>query len=269
MAKKVKITRKQIKQDDAFLATMKEVTGRMVAAVSDESFYKRYKKQLIIGGVAVVVVLAVVGGVFGNKALQEKGAGKLMAQADAVYRAPVVTPEQYEGNPAMAQALGAYTEAKTKWSAAAEKYDAVANEYPNTSYGILGLFYAANSYYELAEYAEAISRFEKYIEKAGAGAPFAPLARQSIGYAYEEVGKLDDAARTFLSLVKEENTTTAFLAIFDLARVYEKQNKVDEAIKTLQKVNSIEINLGPQYGKLKRKAQSKIEWLQATRKKDS
>ncbi|MDP8225508.1 MAG: tetratricopeptide repeat protein [Candidatus Lernaella stagnicola] len=269
MARKVKITRKQIKQDDKFLATMKDVTGKVVAAVSDRDFWGQYKKPLIVAGAVLLVVVIAAGTVFGLTIYQRHSAAKLMALADAMNRAPVITPEQYEQNAAMAQALGAYTDANAKWSAVAENYDAVATQYPDTEFGQLALFYAGNGYYELKEYQEAVTRYEKYLEKVGSDAPFAPLAQQSVGYAYEELGKLPEAEKAFLELVKRESTTTSLLAMFDLARIYEKQEKIDEAIATLKKVDNVQISLGPQVGKLKRQAENKIKWLEASRKKPS
>lgn len=269
MARKVKITRKQIRQDDAFLHAMKEVTGRVVETMTDKSFYHQYRLP-IFGALAGIVVVAVVAaGVFGYAAWQANGAVQLMAEADNIYRAPVLPPEQYKENAMAAQLAGAYTDAQSKWSAAAEKYDAVSNSFGGTDAGILALFFAGNSYYELADYAEAAARFESYVAKAGAGAPFAPLAKQSMGYAYEALGQLDKAETMFLDGAKSAGATTSFLALFDLARIYEKQDKIDQAIETLKKIETTEVQLGPQVNQLKQRAKSKISMLESRLKKTS
>jgi tetratricopeptide (TPR) repeat protein len=269
VARKVKITRKQIKQDDAFLATMKEVTGKVVSTVSDRNLWDQYRNQLIVGAVALAAVVIALGAIFGVGAVKTAKAEKMMAEADSIFRAPVISAEEYEKNPAMALSLGAYTEEKAKWSAAAEKYGSVAREYPGTSFGKLANFYAANSYYELADYEEALALYQAYLDNAGFTAPFAPLARQSAGYAQEEMGKLADAEATFLSLVKDENVTTSFLAMFDLARVYEKQDKFDKAIETLKKIESVDVTLNPKTNKLKRQAEAKLRWLEAEAQQDA
>lgn len=263
MAKKVKITRKQIKQDDKFLHALKGVTKKIVASpTEDESTFEKYKPYLIWGGIVLAVVAVIVAAVWGFTQYRVKGAERLMAQADAIYRVPVVTEEQFNQNP-MLRSIGAYTDAKKKWSDAAEHYEAVIAGYANTEYGILSQLYAANCYYELGEYNEAISRYQQYLEKAGNDAPFALLARQSIGYAQEALGKFEEAEQTFLGLTAEEGSTISLLSLFDLARIYEQKDQMDKALATMKKFNEVELTQGPQFYQIKRRAEAKIKMLEA------
>jgi tetratricopeptide (TPR) repeat protein len=264
VAHKVRITRKQIKQDDKFLHAMKEATRKVVVGTGDVPWFERYQKQMLIGLIAVVAVAVLVGGWYAYAAHRAKKAERLMAQADAIYRAPVVTAEQYQKSPLL-KAVGAFTDEKKKWSEVVAAYDAVSQAHGGTNSGKLALFYAGNGYYELREYDEAINRYEQYLQKAGADAPFAVLAKQGMGYAYEALNKLDEAQKQFLGLVTEAGGTIAFLSLFDLARIYEKKGDFDQAIETLKKVDSADVAQSPQYFEFKRQAETKIATLEARR----
>ena len=263
MAKKYKITRKQIKQDDKFVAALKDVTRKIVnKTTGQEASEIDWPRILLLTAIGLAVVILITGAVFSIMHYRHGKAERLMAQADTIYRAPVVTKAEYDSDPTY-RTMGAYTDAKKKWSDAAERYEAVVAAYPGTEFGVLSLLYLGNCYYELGEYPEATTRYEAYVKKAGNGAPFAPLARQSIGYAQEAANKLDDAEKTFLALSGEEGSAIALLSLFDLARVYEEKKDLPKALETLKKAAASEAMSSPEFFQLKRKIEGKIKALEA------
>ncbi len=264
MAHKVKITRKQIKQDDKFLAAIKGVTRKVIVTTTDRTWLEKNRTILIACAAALLLVVVGVGVYFGVNSWQRRGAEKLMAQADAIYRAPVVTAEELQKN-RMLRSLGAYTEAGKKWSDAAAAYDRLSTAYPRSQAGLLAAYYAGNCYYDLKKYDDAIARYQDYLAKAGANAPFAAFARQSVGYAYEAEGKLKEAETAFQGLTADASETTAFLSLFDLARILEKEQQWDRAIATLKKVDEAKLEQGPQMMEFKRQADVKIAALEARR----
>jgi tetratricopeptide (TPR) repeat protein len=264
MAHKVKITRKQIKQDDKFLATIKGVTAKVVTTATDVSWLEANRRTIIAVLAAVIAVCLAIGAYFGYASWQRHGAERLMTKADEIYRAPVVSPDEYQKN-ALLRAMGAYTDADKKWNEAAEAYDELAARYPATKAGGLAAFFAGNAFYQLGKYDKAIERYEAYVERAGKNAPFAAMAKQGMAYSYEAEGKLEQAEKGFQELLAEAGGTTAFLALFDVARVYEKEKQFDKAIETLKKVDASEIAQGPQAYEFKRQAQAKIGMLEARR----
>ena len=262
MAKKYKISRKQIKQDDKFVAALKDVTKKIVLKTTGrEASSIDWPRWILLGAIGLAVLILLSGAVYSIIGYRHQKAERLMAQADTIYRAIVVSKEEFESDPSY-RALGAYTDAKKKWSDAAERYEAVVAAYPGTDYGILSLLYLGNCYYELGEYQEAIGRYEGYVKKGGANAPFALLARQSIGYAQEALNKFDDAEKTFQSLTTEEGSTIAVLSLFDLARIYEEKKNYPKALETMKKISTMELANSPQFMQLKRKAEAKIKVLE-------
>ncbi|NLH48481.1 MAG: tetratricopeptide repeat protein [Myxococcales bacterium] len=262
MARKVKITRKQIKQDDRFLATMKEVTRKVVTSATDISFYEK-NRRAILGAVIGVAVLVVAIAVYAIVAKVQTGAAeKMMAKADAILQADIVTPEQLKNDPRLAS-LGAYTDAKKKWTETVEAFNAISDAYPRSNYGILALLYSGNAYYELNDYENAAAKYQQYVDKAGKDAPFAPLARQNIGYCYENLNKLDEAEKVFTALSAEAGDTTAMVSLFDLARIYEKKQQWAKAVETLKKVTQSELTKNPGFLQFKQEAEGKLQLLAA------
>jgi len=267
VAKKYKITRKQIKQDDKFLAAIKDVTKKIVVHEEGETNvdWMRYLKI----GVTVLSILVLIGGaVFGFSAYRAKKAERLMAQADVVYRAPIVTEEEYKANPQYAS-IGAYIDKKKKWSDAVDQFNVVVKKYPGSKYGVMALLNLGNCYYELGEYQEAIGNYQKYLDKVGLDDPFASLARQSMAYAFEALGDLGKAEEIYTSLTGEEGSTIAVMSLLDLARVYEQKNELDKAIGALDRVVQTEQIDSPSFYKLKRRAEGKLQMLKARTGKES
>jgi len=262
VAKKYKITRKEIKQDDRFLATMKGVAKKLVTKPADEEgkthVFRKYVPYFAIA-IGVLLVLALVLWIYSS--YSGRRAERMMAQADAVYRSPIVSQKDYETNPAH-QALGSYTDPKRKWSDAAERYDKVIKAHPRSKSGIISELYAGNCYYELGEYETALNHYQEYLNKAGSDAPFASLAKQSIGYAYEALKRYDEAEKIFMSLTSDQGSTIALLSYFDLARIYETQKNYQKALETLKKIDAAQTVKSAQYFQLKRQADAKINYLQ-------
>jgi hypothetical protein len=69
----------------------------------------------------------------------------------------------------------------------------------------------------------------------------------------------------FQELSADAGSATAFLSLFDLARVYEKENQLDKAVETLKKAEDSELVKSRQFYEYRMQAEMKIAALEARR----
>ena len=188
MAKKIKLTRKKIKSPDEFLT----VTGRLL------NWIGAHRVPILAGFAAAAVAALIVAGVFAILSRQQGKALDAMAEADALYRAPMEMArpkrgeEGAEPRPALTPA-----EAVAKYKEAAEKFAGVHDRYARSEAGKVALLYAGDAYYRAGETAKAIESYDAFV-RTYSGAPFLKgLGYGGLGYAYEAKGEFVKAAEAF------------------------------------------------------------------------
>lgn len=102
------------------------------------------------------------------------------------------------------------------------------------------LFQLGNVYYSLKNYDEAIRTYNDFLDKYGSHL-LAPIVKQSLGYAYEEKGLLQEAVKQFEDISIANN----FLAAqegWDAGRCFEKLGQTNDAIRSYTKAIELSPN---------------------------
>jgi TolA-binding protein len=112
---------------------------------------------------------------------------------------------------------------------------AVAQQFPNTPSGVDAHRLAGDAAYWTGDFKGAESEYRTYLARNSRGL-LADAARRSLAYTLESNGNYDEAARIYESLVGvfERESSAEFL--FAAARCRRHQNRVDDAVKDLQRV---------------------------------
>ncbi len=125
-------------------------------------------------------------------------------------------------------------------STAANEYNYVKNTMSSSSATPWVLFQLGNVYYSLKNYDGAILEYNNFLNKYS-GHPLAPVVKQSLGYAYEEKGLLQEAIKQF----EDISTGNSFLAAqenWDAGRCYEKLGHTADAIRSYTKTIKLSPN---------------------------
>ncbi len=225
MAKKIKITRKQIKQDDEFLHVVKESLGRLV----------EYRTYIVVGVGVVVGGLLVAGIVTLIVSATSVSAHRELAGAEAVFNAPVVDQEIIDKNPRIHEMFPAvFTNDHDRYAESAKKFEAIREDLGGKREGSLADYYIAVSKMNLGEYDAARAAFDKVVAATVPTDPLWGLAASGAGLAAEASGQSDAAIESFTKIVGA-NPGAAFVqtAHKNLARVYEAKGDRDNAAKSL------------------------------------
>lgn len=220
MAKKVKLTRKQIKKPDEFVAwTTQFVEYCVQNAVS-----------IFWGlGIAVVVVLISVG-IFYYMHAKDQKAMELLATAEEIYRTPIINDPKDPTS-----ALPHYQNPIEKYPKAIEEFTKVIETYPKSEAGIRAQLYIGNCYYEMARYDDASKAYQKFIEKAKPNTTLYWMGVVGLGYSLESEGKNTEAIAAFAKASGPESNGFRGEALFSLYRLKRRNNDINgakEALKT-------------------------------------
>lgn len=167
------------------------------AAAGARQILDERKSQLIVAGLAIVVIL---GGAIGYFAWTGRGTSRartLLADAMAVDDARV-GPEAAPGS-AVPGGL-TFETARAKNQAALTKFKVAADEYPATKEGIFARYRQAATYMALGEAASAATTYQDVIARAGADSLYGQMARLGLAEAQTQTGQYDQAIATFKDL---------------------------------------------------------------------
>ncbi|MDR4504826.1 MAG: tetratricopeptide repeat protein [Candidatus Scalindua sp.] len=98
------------------------------------------------------------------------------------------------------------------------------------------LLVLGNTQYKEKKFDDAISTYKEFIVKY-AHHPLAPVIRQSLGYAFEEKGQLQEAIKQYEKTLQDDDAP--FLkaeASLDAGRCYEKLEQLDPALAAYKRV---------------------------------
>lgn len=127
-----------------------------------------------------------------------------------------------------------YVEEKNKFADAAEKFKQVADTYPRTRPGQMARYYAGLSLVQIERFDEAEQQLRE-VERTG-HPELAALARFQLARLYERTGKPDQARQLYQALVDKPATLVPRpIALLALARSQAESNP-EEAAKLYEKV---------------------------------
>ena len=196
-----------------------------------EAFFIKFKKQILIAVVAVIVVIA----------------GLLL------YKAYVQAPREDKASTALAKGQEYFNQeqfdkALNGDGAGYAGFVKIASDYSGTDAANLADLYAGLCYANLGKWAEAVTYLEQFSSKGDA--MISPSAMAALGNAYANTGNVDKAISTLKKAAdmadsKAEDGTNNSLAptfLVQAAQLLESQNKNDEALKIYQDVKKKYVN---------------------------
>ena len=179
------ISRKELKKDEI----------RETLSHGAEAIFSHQRQIWMYGGVALFVVLVVLGWRFYTANQTAKGTAAL-ADAMKVYQARI----RIAAEPALPEEV-TYVDEKNKYADAIKKFTDVANRYPRTRPGQLARYYEALSLERLGRYDEAENNL-KAVESSG-DESLSALARFKLAQVYDEAGKGSQAAQLYQQLANK------------------------------------------------------------------
>lgn len=205
------ITRKELKKDE-----VRETLAHGADAILEHQTATMY---LLI--VAIVVAVAV----FGWKTYTERQTVKASAGFDDAMKA-FQSPLISAGQPPIPGETS-YTDDKTKYTDAEQRFAAVASKYPHTRPGRLANYYAALSLEKLDKNNEAKVRLEAL---AGGTDDFAAMARLELAGLSDRMGQDDEAAKLYQQLMDKPSVLAPkAVVMLALAQHYEQKNPAKAA----------------------------------------
>lgn len=205
MAKiKKKTTKQQLNPEDEIKS--------IAHTVAD--YYHAYRKQA--NTILTVLVLGIIVAVifFFVKANSEKQAGRMLEAAYAALRPAAGAQPDYQ------RALQGFRE--------------TAKQYGNTLNGAIAQFEAGNVLAETGKHEEALKEYEALINRHSSKKLLVAQAYQRMGYAYLAMGRKEDSLKAFgLS----ESIIGAGAATLELARIYDREGKTEEAQKKYRELS--------------------------------
>ena len=187
--------------------------------------------------IAVVVLLAVVGGYFLWRASRDAKANEGLAAALATYQMPVVPPTPpAPGSPPPVPQPGTFQTDQERLNAALPKFVEAANAYPDSDAGIAARFHAAGILAALGKHAEAEQRYKEVIDKAGTTI-YGRTARLGMAEAQVAQGKFDNAISVYTELSRDTSSTLPLDGVLlHLGRAYARAGKKEEAVGAFTRV---------------------------------
>jgi hypothetical protein len=209
-----KIDRKQLKRPDEFQV----IAGKAMAWALE------HQRQLLLAGGAVVVAVLLVWGLSAWRNAREATAGADLAQALEVQSRPIAGEAQ--------PGQETFPSKDERNKAALTALEKVRADHSGTPAGQTALAEVGFLKLKLGDAPGAQKDLSDFLGSARSEHPLRPFAQESLGYAFEAEGKLDDARAAFEKL---RDLGLPARADFQSARLALLQNKPD-AKQQLEKV---------------------------------
>lgn len=187
--------------------------------------------------VAVVVLLAVVGGYYAWRANRNARANQQLASALATYQTPVVPPAPpAPGSPPPVPQPGTFQSDQERLNASLPKFIEAANAHPNSEAGMVARFHAAGILAALGKHSEAEQRYQEVIDKAGTSI-YGRTARLGMAEAQVAQGKFDNAITVYTELSRDTSSSLPLDGVLlHLGRAYARAGKREEAVRAFSRV---------------------------------
>lgn len=201
------------------------------SANNKEDFFLKFKKQIIIGVVAILLIVA--GAILYNAYVagpREDKASTAIAKGEQYFNA-----EQFD-------------KALNGDGAGYVGFVKIASDYSSTDAGNLANLYAGLSYFNLGKYTEAVTYLEKFSTKGDA--MVSPTATAALANAYAQTGNVDKAISTLKKAADmadskaedDANNSLSPIFLIKAGEVLESQGKKDEALKIYQDIKKKYVN---------------------------
>lgn len=183
-----------------------------------EAFFQKYRKALLCGVIAVVVIIAGII-IYDNyvAAPREDKASTILAKG-----------QEYFG-------MEQFDKALKGDGAGYPGFIAIASDYSSTDAGNLANLYAGLCYANLGKWNDAASSLEKFDTKSDK--MISPAAEGALGNAYAHLNQLDKAVEHLKKAAeKADNNSLSPTFLIQAGEILESQGKKDEALKLYQEI---------------------------------
>jgi TolA-binding protein len=186
----------------------------------------------LVSGILLAVLL-IGGGYWAWKTRSESRAQLLLGDAIAIVQSPV-----QEAKPGAKPQTGSYATVQARTEAALAKFTEVFNAYPSTNAGIAARYYAAGGLATLGRYAEAATRYQEVVDRAGPNSFYGRVAQLGVIDANTQAKQYDRAINAAQALVNNtaDETMPRDALLMELGRVQAAAGKKAEAKQTFDKV---------------------------------
>lgn len=186
----------------------------------------------LVGGI-VVLVLVAVGGYWAWTTRAHNRAQMMLGDAIVIVQAPVQAAQ-----PGAKPEPGTYPTVQARAEAALVKFTEVFNAYPSTDAGIAARYYAAGALAMLGRHAEAATRYQEVVDRAGTGSFYGRMGQLGVVEANAQAKQYDRAISAAQALVNNtaDETMPRDALLMELGRVQAAAGKKAEAKQTLDKM---------------------------------
>ena len=203
------------------MANIKDQNGAQVVEETisaQEAFFAKYKKAIVSGVIAVVVIIAGI----------------------IVYNTYVAAPRADKASTILAKGQQLFGEEQYEKAINGDNANfpgllSIANEYGSTEAGNLANLYAGLCYANLGKWNEAA----QYLEKFDSCDDFmiSPAAQGALGNAYAHLNQLDKAVDNLKKAAeKADNNSLSPIFLIQAGEILESQGKAEEALKLYEQV---------------------------------
>ena len=201
------------------------------------------KGQLTGVLLALLVIAAVVGGIFMWGRQDDVRAQQLLADAMVIFNAGVIpatpTSDAPGAVPAAATigATGTYATEAAKLTVALPRLKAAADAYPDTDAGVTARYHYASSLAALGRPDEAIEAFDEVVSIAGNDSLYGRMARMGKADTQARAGQLEAAIATWTELASSADEQLPKDAILmELGKAYQASGNQEAARETFTQV---------------------------------
>lgn len=196
------------------------------------------QRDITLGVVVVVALLAIVGGYSWWRSSRANTAAEALGTALAVYEAPVVPPAPVApGSAPPVQQAGTYLSEQAKLEAALPKFVEAADKYPTSDSGVVARYHAAGILARLNRYSEAEQQYQSVVSQAGTGL-YGESAKLGLADAQVAQKKYDSAIALYTELSRNSQQMPLDGVLMQLGRAQVLAGKKSEAATTFSRVTS-------------------------------
>lgn len=213
MSYRIKLDSKDVPVDEAHLLSRME---RFILHVQDN------RRQVLIGLVAVLAVVAAVLAVVWYDHRQAGQAVELHHQATSLYiDRPIDNLSKADEN--LKQAIVLYRQ--------------VVEQYPRSPTTPLSLYYLGNALVQANDLNGAIEAYKKFVARYGANKVLLGMVYQRLGYAYLLNGDREQAVKALSAVLEVPGALNKDQMLFELGKLEEVQSRPEGALARYQDLN--------------------------------
>lgn len=189
----------------------------------------------LVGAIVLLLVL-VAGGYWAWRTRTETRAQVMFTGALAVIQSPVEAPKA-DASGKIAQAPGTYPTIVSRAEVALTKFTEVAEAYPSAKAGIAARYYAASALAMLGRPAEAVTRYQGVVDRAGPKNFYGRMAQLGVIEGHVQAKQYDQAIAKAQALANaNDDTLPRDAMLMELGRAYAAAGKKTEAKQAFEKV---------------------------------